>query len=697
MAANTQASDTITTATINNNKIQGNRRESYISTQLQSINFQLQSLFDEIGISAQERDTRERTVYAVISKALEEHVEQVTQERDEIYARCVETQSLLQEMLNSLKDLDINYILQGNNRNIVYEQIQPPYQQSCQDLENAYEKIESVYSERLVRINQTFEQLKELSTKVDNVSINDNLVLKDEDLDLSNAHIVNLEHEVEKWQEELSKRISQVANYAAQTVSLYAELGTPQNEINSDILNCYRSNPERLGTLEKDIQRIKEIYEQLENDKQNRIERIQILKQQIEPLWGKLEEDEETTKLFDRSNRGLAWGVIEAHEKELARLNEKKRQFIHVFIQDARSKLKTLWEKLYFSEDETYNFTPAWTDVFTDASLDAHEQEISRLESLVEERKPILSLINEFYSLQHDAEALEASSQDSSRLLSKGPGRREPGRLLKEEQMRKRIAKKQPKVLQELRAALDAYTSKNQKSFYVNGQDFDIELRQLEEKKGLRGRKNHVTGGANSSTARSTSPTKTQPLTTSSRNNVQTSPQKSKSVSPVKKNIRPRPVSPTKSTTSSNSSTSTFKKPFGNGMRIPSAPVSKGHNTNSSNLHRRNMSQPKLQVQNSQLNLQSANTLNRQLSFDKIVNKNTETNKMTMRIPSVTGSTTSSENWEAYEDDSSDDDIMMNSDYVKWREENMRRLQQKRESECHWPSNEHEPESAETE
>lgn len=143
-----------------------------------------------------------------------------------------------------------------------------------------------------------------------------------------------------------------------------------------------------------------------------------------------------------------------------------------MFIQDSRETLQDLWRQLYFSEEETYEFTPAWADIYTDASLEAHETEIARLESLLEERKPILTLIDAFTNLLTEEQQLQASTQDASRLLTRGGGKRDPTRLLREEKMRKRIAKRKPIVLGELKEGLDSWETHYGKPFLINGESF---------------------------------------------------------------------------------------------------------------------------------------------------------------------------------------------------------------------------------
>lgn len=83
-------------------------------------------------------------------------------------------------------------------------------------------------------------------------------------------------------------------------------------------------------------------------------------------------------------------------------------------------------------------------DEHTEELLSIHEEEIRRLK---EERKlkgPLLVSIKKYFEICEDEKELAAAAQDQSRLLGRGP--RDPGRLLREEKMRKRVSKEKPKV-----------------------------------------------------------------------------------------------------------------------------------------------------------------------------------------------------------------------------------------------------------
>lgn len=192
---------------------------------------------------------------------------------------------------------------------------------------------------------------------------------------------------------------------------------------------------------------------------------------------------------------------------------ELKRENLHVFVEDCREQIKELWEQLYFSREEIEEFTAARSNVFTDALLQTHEMEIARLQDMLHEREPILQLVHRHKELLNEKKELEISSQDASRLL--GRGRSDPGKLLREEKMRKRIAKELPKVEIDLKKALEEWDEEYGCPFTVHGQDYLEELLEVSAVAnsrsrtpgpgGIRGRANTIGGGTSSARARSKS------------------------------------------------------------------------------------------------------------------------------------------------------------------------------------------------
>jgi protein regulator of cytokinesis 1 len=645
------------------------RRVSYISTQLGSVARRLETLFDELGLSNKEREVRERQVYAVIRDALERHVDDVTQERDTILGECHELQDNLVCMVRALRDVDCATLL-GDGMDLLQTEITPPYVGVHSALKSFHAQIEDLFNERLIQVNKHYEKLKDLASKVDAMSVPDTLLLTQngdlDSLDVSNEHIVKLEQEVQRWHKEYSSRVEQAAQFASKIVGLWAELGTQQ--IDRELLSCYKTQPEKLGTLEADIKRLCVMWETLQQEKDSRVKRLSGYKKTVTHLWTKLSELPEYCQRFEKENIGIGESVLHAYQKELDRLKEEKRKHIHVFIKDSRDILQSLWDKLYFSEEETLAFTPAWTDIYTDPSLDAHETEIARLETLLEERNPILSIIESYKEIQKDQQALEASTHDSSRLLSKGPGRREPGRLLKEEQMRKRIAKRKPKLLQELKSALICWEQRSGSSFNVNGRRF-LDVLADEEAKLVVPRP---------TPRRPTGHQETKPLTIS-----RSASASSRSRSPVK--------------TMANAASSSIRRVGDGNLMMPPKqpnfqpvrrPVSRlneqEQSGNGSPTRGRHLVKPKpVRSTGKENHIASAMTSYPDLRLVQsndggiIPERQTQSSMQFYgkpRVVSAAGSTTSSENWETYDEGSSSEDEVDDSKYAKWRQDALNKL-----------------------
>lgn len=154
-------------------------------------------------------------------------------------------------------------------------------------------------------------------------------------------------------------------------------------------------------------------------------------------------------------------------------MHEIKRENIHLFVNDARNRIMELWGQLYMSDAEKSYFQAMYSEEYSDDLLQTHEMEIRRLNTLIEKRAPILNLVAKHRDLMNDKEQLAISATDVTRLMGRGgPGGRDPTRLLREEKMRKRLAKELPRVEVELKKALEEWDEQHGSPFLVDGEDY---------------------------------------------------------------------------------------------------------------------------------------------------------------------------------------------------------------------------------
>ncbi|KAI9889359.1 MAG: hypothetical protein M1814_005528 [Vezdaea aestivalis] len=468
---------------------------SHLTTQVATIIGQLHGLFDDIGLAIHDRDARESELFTALSETLHRKVHLVATEKREMTEEA-------NRMITTIKQMEIS--LDGRSDNDL--KVTFPLLRCLQKLKEKHDSVIKVHKERFDQIKKLVEALDSYASHLETSFLKVELPPTSTSsavpptFDLSPSYVNSLDSEFSRVYEEYNRRVTVVQTVSEDIIKLWAELGTPQAQTDGNIVQFYREAPEQLGLHQEDISRLKAKKEKLVEEKKSRERHLKDLKDAVDSLWDRLGVETGDRKAFSNANRGCGVRVINEYEDELSRLNELKKQNLHLFVEDARFKLQDLWDALYFSEEEMLEFTPAFSgkhilpisarkankkaDVYSDALLSAHEAEIDRLAVLKEQRAPTLSLIEKHRSLVKDRNDLSSSSQDASRLMMKGQKgeKRDPGKLLREEKMRKRIAKELPKVEVELRNHLETWEDEYGRPFLVHGERYMEEIAVSEAK-----------------------------------------------------------------------------------------------------------------------------------------------------------------------------------------------------------------------
>lgn len=181
------------------------------------------------------------------------------------------------------------------------------------------------------------------------------------------------------------------------------------------------------------------------------------------------------------------------YKEELEKMRALKSQHMALFITKTREQIWEQWDALFMSEAERAALFPAYFLELPAADADAHfdwdqilaqhEHMCTRLAEMLEQRAPLLALIGRYREICDEARALEESAQDGSRLLGRN-NRGDPGRLLREEKMRKRVKIQKPKVEQELLRIVPAWEAEHDMPFLMDGRRFvEFLQEQLDEAK----------------------------------------------------------------------------------------------------------------------------------------------------------------------------------------------------------------------
>jgi protein regulator of cytokinesis 1 len=218
---------------------------------------------------------------------------------------------------------------------------------------------------------------------------------------------------------------------------------------------------------------------ELEDVKRRREARIQTMYDQLEALWRRLGVADADMDAFVEAHRGSTEETVIAYEEELERMLELKRERMGTFIGNARDEIIKLWDDLMVGEEERLDFAPfadgevyfihyqrhpmliSSEDEHTEELLSIHEGEIKRLKEERKMKAPLLTNIKKYFEICDEEKELAASASDQTRLLGRGV-RGDPGRLLREEKMRKRVNKEKPRVSGSpsmLESRVDSHTS----------------------------------------------------------------------------------------------------------------------------------------------------------------------------------------------------------------------------------------------
>lgn len=185
------------------------------------------------------------------------------------------------------------------------------------------------------------------------------------------------------------------------------------------------------------------LHASLEETKRRRETHIQAMYDQLEGLWRRLGVAEGDMDAFVETHRGSTEETVREYEEELERMLELKRERMGMFIESAREEIVRLWDDLMVGEEERAEWAPFVDDEHTEELLTIHEDEIKKLKEERRFKAPLLAGIKKYFEICEEEKELAAAASDQTRLLGRG---RDPGRLLREEKMRKRVSKEKPRV-----------------------------------------------------------------------------------------------------------------------------------------------------------------------------------------------------------------------------------------------------------
>ncbi|CAD6892308.1 unnamed protein product [Tilletia controversa] len=259
------------------------------------------------------------------------------------------------------------------------------------------------------------------------------------------------------------------------------------------------------------LSRLRTLVEGLESERARREGRIQTLYDELFTLWSRFDCAENEMDDFVLQNMGLSLESIENYECELDKMLKLKAQHSLIFIARIREQMTQYSQSARLSQAEAEALFPEFFIPLPDAQhaatseatpqpgaaeayddlLAAHEQAIPRILALIEAKAPLMKLVDRYEEVCREEDELLESAKNTARLFpgakkgATGAGgkvekpKRDPGRLLREEKMRKRVKVLKPKLEAEMMKAIPAWEQENGGAFMLDGERYMDHLEAL--------------------------------------------------------------------------------------------------------------------------------------------------------------------------------------------------------------------------
>ncbi|KAG2185070.1 hypothetical protein INT43_000983 [Umbelopsis isabellina] len=405
-------------------------------------------LYEEIGTSEKDRKEQTQSLFESFIQLMDQQTKTITEERESLKRKCTDTLDNIARYKRLMGTYVDNEVISTPKHPLL------TWLSELCDTEEIYQRLcHSELHKRVDAFRYTLGDFVECER------------LAEEDIDVSQPAISHIEDGLNKYQAEYDSRCKEVMEINRQIQEHWNTLGiTAKDDIEVALRDLWsaKDDDEEQDTLLMRLvspSHFEQITQKLEMLMEFRSQRefcVDELLHKIMKIWDLL-----------------------CLESELQRLNVIKEERMEEFIRRAREELKSLWDQLYYSDEQRQKFKPAYTESTADETLEAHEKEITRTHILIEDQKHILERVEKHMRLVEEVKQFEASMSDPNRLF--GKGQRDPGRLLREEKFRRRIAREMPKVKRELRSALKEYQETNGKPFCVFGKPYTDLMDEQEE------------------------------------------------------------------------------------------------------------------------------------------------------------------------------------------------------------------------
>ncbi|KAK3815373.1 MAG: microtubule associated protein-domain-containing protein [Benniella sp.] len=435
----------------------------------------LEALYADIGTPDDKKAEECQTLFHRFIGVINDHIDQVQQEKDRLGQEC-------EQMLENIRRMAT---LAGQGEEGVVRLVDTL---ETLNLWGRHSLLREEYTYILEHYTQKLEEIRALHRELaDYTNILGPTYVQagpypEEGAAVTFDVVQQFSDNIEACKKEQKRRRSLIESTVISIKHLCNELGSTEQDAIEKVIA--ESEQGHYPLTDEAIRRLEMTKKMLEDEFSKREVLVKDHLAAITRLWDKLRIEDDEREEFMTNHVGLSLDTIRAHKAELSRLEELRSEKLQDLIMDERNALYELWDKLYYSPEQQEKFTPLLDDDFTEENLALHEEEVARLKLEVEEHENILNAIEQYRKMLDDIREFEITSMDARRLFH-----RDPGRLLREEKFRKRVAREFPRVEKELEDALYEWQEIKGRPFLVYGEEY-IKTMKLHAQEAREGKEN---------------------------------------------------------------------------------------------------------------------------------------------------------------------------------------------------------------
>jgi len=447
---------------------------------------ELEQVWDEIGLSPEERADQLTDLLSTFRKSCDEKVASEHEVAENYRQMIVDYKDEIRTTCAALKiPADDNLLKDDSSQSL---------QDEVYTLELALENLRNLADTSRRELLQFRDRLIEDHEAL-GVSLDEEW--KDVDSDLTVPRVESFEEKVKEVEVIVATRTNAVVQLIRDSQELIRTLRVDEREnlmdhkIMKSLVEAEDESMQLVSLFETDyctgisagtLQALTDRVSELHGEKRRRKAKLAEMGSVIGELWEKLHVPKEEQNDFARSIDGLGLETLEKGEKEIERLLALKEEMMGRLITHARKQIQSLWDETNATEEQMAVFQGMSVkdeSLLNDQLLSQHEEYILILGEKLDQMRPILDVIGKREAVISERMLYEEFLKDPTRLQQRGAALTR--QLMKEEKMSRRIKKDLPKYTDHLSKKLKEWAQTHNEAFVYKGDDYLTKMREQGE------------------------------------------------------------------------------------------------------------------------------------------------------------------------------------------------------------------------